>query len=296
MFHGGWSLKQCFKLLDVDALHQVLVVANTMACAQGLAGVAQGQRCNVEESLHLQGQCGQHGLEVDREHGEGFDADGANVLQPGVHAFFFCQFPRLVGVHVFVYAVRQHHGFAQRLGVFAGFVQLLNTDALNPQLAQQRRPIGRNIAQQTVKSLGNKTCRARRDVDVFANQITVDPHHEIFRAELHVFIARVQLGGNVVAQPFGVHAQAEVFERIQPGATALAHLFAVDRQKTMDKHRIGHLAAAEVQHGRPEQGMKRDDVLANEMVLLGGRVGHESVIALRPQLGVASQFDKVVFK
>ena len=46
----------------------------------------------------------------------------------------------------------------------------------------------------------------------------------------------------------------------------------------MHKDRVGHLAAAEVQQGRPEQGVKGDDVLADEVVLLGGRIRHESAI------------------
>jgi len=40
------------------------------------------------------------------------------------------------------------------------------------------------------------------------------------------------------------------------------------------EHRVRRLAAAELQHGRPEQGVEGDDVLADEVELLQRRVGH----------------------
>jgi hypothetical protein len=62
------------------------------------------------------------------------------------------------------------------------------------------------------------------------------------RVEVDVFVAAVELGGNVVAQPLGVHAQAQVLQRVKAGAAALAHLLAVvHRQKAVHKHWLGTL-------------------------------------------------------
>ena len=48
----------------------------------------------------------------------------------------------------------------------------------------------------------------------------------------------------------------------------------------MHKHVIGRFAAAEVQHGGPEQGVEGDDVFADEVVLLQLVEGHVGVVAL----------------
>ena len=46
----------------------------------------------------------------------------------------------------------------------------------------------------------------------------------------------------------------------------------------MHIHLVGRLAAAEVQHGGPEQGVEGDDVFADEMDLLQTWVGHVGVV------------------
>ena len=47
----------------------------------------------------------------------------------------------------------------------------------------------------------------------------------------------------------------------------------------MHKHVVGCFAAAEMQHGGPEQGVEGDDVFADEVVLLQLLVRHVSVVA-----------------
>ena len=137
------------------------------------------------------------------------------------------------------------------------------------QLRQQGVAVGTHRAQLAVKALGNKTRSTRGDVDVFAHQIAVDAGQKIIGIEVDVFVATIELGGQVVAQPLGVHAEFEVLQRVQSSAPALAHLFAVvHREKAMHKHFVGHLAATEFQDGGPKQGVEGDDVFANEVVLL----------------------------
>ena len=64
----------------------------------------------------------------------------------------------------------------------------------------------------------------------------------------------------------------------------------------MHVDRVGHLAAAELQHGRPEQGVEGDDVLANEVHLLCGRVGQEGVELLSAQRRVTGAAHKQVLE
>src|SRR5690554_6598574 len=56
------------------------------------------------------------------------------------------------------------------------------------------------------------------------------------------------------------------------GATGFGHLLAVDRDKTMGPDRRWRSEAGIVQHRRPEQGVEIDDVLAYEVVHLGGGI------------------------
>ncbi len=278
--HRGWRwLEQRVELLHVHALHQVLVGADGVSGAEQLAGVGEGERFDLEEGLHVGRQRGQHRLQVERDQAEGFDAGAAHVLQARVLAFLLGQLPGLVLVDIGVDLVGLQHDFAQGLAVLALGVQIgdLRGDALDR--CQQGRAIGRGGAQLAVKALGDEAGSAGSDVDVLAHQIAVDPQHEVFGVEVDVFVFAAELGRQVVAQPLGVHAELQVLQRVQAGAPALAHLLAVvDGEKAVHKHGVGHLAAAELQHGRPEQRVEGDDVLADEVVLLGGRVGHEGVV------------------
>ena len=198
-------------------------------------------------------------------------------MQAAFHAFFLGQFPGLVGVHVFVDAVGQRHHIPQGLGVVALGQQLGNRGNAVTQVGEQGVAVGRDFAQFAAKTLGDEARRAAGDVDVLADQVRVDAGQEVVGVEVHVLVAAVELGGDVVAQPLGVHAQAQVLERVQAGAAALAHFLAAHRQEAVHEHRVGHLAAREMQHGGPEQGVEGDDVLADEVVLLHLGVGHEGV-------------------
>src|SRR3990167_8904948 len=88
-------------------------------------------------------------------------------------------------------------------------------------------PSAPSVAQLASKALAQETGGTAGDVDEFAHQIAVDARGEVVAVEVDVFHVGVELGGDVVAQPFGVHADAQVLERVQTGATALGHLLAV---------------------------------------------------------------------
>ena len=63
-------------------------------------------------------------------------------------------------------------------------------------------------------------------------------------------------GGDVVAQPPGVHADLQVLERVDAGAAALAHLLAADGNEAVHIHAIRHLVAGELEHRRPEEDVE----------------------------------------
>ena len=202
-------------------------------------------------------------------------------MQALLCAFLFGQLPGLVLINVCVYAVGQRHDFAHHFAEFALGIQRGDGGQRIAQLGKQLRAVCRQGAQLAIKALVDEACRARSDVDVFADQVGIDAQHEVFGVEVDVFVFGRKLGGQVVAQPFGVHLQVQVLERIQPRAAALAHLLAVvDGEKAMHEHVVWHLAAAELEQRRPEQGVERDDVFADEVVLLQIGLGHVGFVVL----------------
>ena len=258
----------------------MLVSANRVARAHALVALRELQRRNVQKRFHLCCQSRQHRLQGEAQQTEGLDAGAAHIVQAGVLAFQLGQLPRLVSVHVFVHAIGQGHGVAQGFGAVAVVQQRFDGWQACVQLGQQRFAIGANRAELAAKALGYETCRTAGDVDVLAHQIRVDACQKIVGVEVDVFIATIELGSQVVAQPLGVHAEFQVLQRVQTGAAALAHLLAVVHgEETMDKYFVGNFAAAELQNGRPKQGVKRDDVFADEVVLLGVVSGHVLVKA-----------------
>ncbi len=127
------------------------------------------------------------------------------------------------------------------------------------------------------EALIQEACGAAGDVDVLAHQVGIDARDEVLGVEIDVLDAAVQLGGDVVAQPFGVQADLEVAQRTDAGTAALAHLLAADGDEAVHEDAVRHLAATELQHRRPEQRVEGDDVLADEMDLLQIGVGQVGV-------------------
>ncbi len=127
------------------------------------------------------------------------------------------------------------------------------------------------------KVLGDEARGPARDVDVLADQIAVHPRDEVVRVEVQILDVRIQLGADVVAQPLRIHSDLEIAQRADAGSARLGHLLARNRDEAMGVDVIGHLVgrARELQHGRPEQRVKVDDVLADEMYLLGVRSGEK---------------------
>ena len=231
------------ELPGFHALHEVPVFADSVAGGQALAGGGKAVKGGIQPLAHAFGQARQHGREQDGEQAKRLNAGGAHVVQAALHAGLLGQLPGLVLIDVFVHAVGQGHDFAHGLAVFAPGQQRGDGRGRILQVAQQGVAICRDFAQPAVKAFGDEAGGASGDVDVFANQIGIDAQHEIFGIEINIFIARRKLGRQVIAQPFGIHAQVQVFERIQPGATAFAHFLAIiDGEKTVNEYTIRRLA------------------------------------------------------
>src|SRR3546814_14886015 len=65
-------------------------------------------------------------------------------------------------------------------------------------------------------------------IDVLADQVAVDAGHEIVGDEIDVFNLAVEFGGEVIAQPFGIHPYVDVAQRGYSGSPAFRHFFPVD--------------------------------------------------------------------
>jgi hypothetical protein len=88
---------------------------------------------------------------------------------------------------------------------------------------------------------------------------------EVVRVEVHVLDVGVELGGDVVAQPLRVHAEFQVASGSMPVPRLLLIFSPVDGDEAVHEDVVRRLAAAEMQHRRPEQGVEVGDVLADEV-------------------------------
>ena len=250
----------------------MLVSVDRVLCAQAVSHVGPCQRRDTKEGLDLGRDRRQHRLEVEGENAEALQRHGADPVQVGVAAVKFGQLPGLLGVDEHVHRVGEFHDAAHRL---AALTRLVERGDLVSCVAQLRHQwIRQGCAIDTpVEALGKEAGAAAGDVDVLADQVAVDAGDEVLQLEIDVLKAGVELGGEVVAQPLRVEALLQVAGGGDEGPTRLAHLLAIHGQKAMGEDVGRRAVAGEVQHGRPEQRVKVEDVLADEVVLLGGAVG-----------------------
>ena len=135
-----------------------------------------------------------------------------------------------------------------------------------------------------LKAFANKAGAAAGDIDEFANKVRVNTRGEVVEVQVDIFNRRSELCGVVVAQVGRVQV-VEVGARHDERATSLRHLLPVDGQETMGIHTCGHAEPGALQHGRPEQGMKVHDVLADEVEHLGVVTGSPVVVEI--EIGAA---------
>src|SRR5690606_35021943 len=124
-------------------------------------------------------------------------------------AYPFGQDPRLGGIEGLVDLVGVRHDLADGAAVFAAF-EIGAYFFSNLQQRLLERGGVAQIGQLAVKVLADEIGRAAGDIDVLADQVAVHARDEIVGIEVQVFDVRVQLGGNVIAHPLGVHADVQV--------------------------------------------------------------------------------------
>ena len=234
------------------------------------------QRGDAQELLHGGRQGRQHRLEIEGQVAEKGERGRADRVQRNGLRPVLRELPRLALVDVLIGEVGELHDLAQRLAELARFVVL-------PDPVRGRRERGFELGAEfrcgelAVEPLADEARAAAGDVHVFADEVRVHPRDEVVGVEVDVLDRRVQLGGDVVAQPLRVHPELEVLERAHPGAARLGHLLAGEGDEAVHVHVVRDAVerAGELEHRRPEQGVEVDDVLADEVDLLGVAGGEE---------------------
>ena len=264
-------------LFHVDALHQVLEGLDRARGGERHGDARPGERFDREEVLDAGGRGGQHGLEVEREQAEAFEGDRGDAVQFGPGLGVLGELPRLFLIDELVDLVGELHYEARGAGELADFEEALDFLGAAADGFKQRILHG-GIVDAALELLEDEARGAAGDVDVLADQVGVDALGEVGLREVDVLDAGVHLGGKVVAEPFGVHAELEVLQRRDAGAAALGHLLAVDGHEAVGVDVIGHAEglAGKVQHGGPEERVEVDDVLADEVDLLRLFVGEDA--------------------
>ena len=128
------------------------------------------------------------------------------------------------------------------------------------------------VLELAIKIFADEVGCAAGDVDVLADQVTVDSGDEILGVEVNVFDLGIELGADVVAQPFRVHADLEVAQWRDAGAATFRHFFTADGDEAVDVQLVRCFATRELEGGWPEEGVEINNVLANEVNLLGAAV------------------------
>ena len=242
--------------------------------------MAQQRLCQFGPVVHRRGQEGfglrgggrQHRLQGGDQHAEQVQALAAHGLQLRVGAFLLGDDPRLDVVDVAVGFVGQGHGQADRRGRVVALVGFTDRrQAVDEALVLRR--IGQLRGQLAVEALADEAGAAAGQVDELADQVGVDAGDEVTQVQVEIVDATAGLGGVVVAQRFRLQAGIEEGTRHHEGAARLAHLGAVHGQVAVDVQAGRRAVAGTVQHRRPEQAVEVDDVLADEVVQLGGGTG-----------------------
>ena len=155
---------------------------------------------------------------------------------------------------------------------------------------QQQFVVHGGIVNFAAEAFEQKAGCAAGDIDVFADQIGVDACDEIIEVQVQIFHAGVEFGREVVAQPFRIHAGLDVGVGGDERAARFTHFRAVHGQKAVGEYVSWRAVTREFQGCRPKQRVEIEDVFANEMVLLGGRIG------LGPFVEIQSFFRAQVFE
>jgi len=132
-----------------------------------------------EEGLGTQGGVRQHRLEAGGQHAKQIQALAAHRLQLGVGAVLFGDHPGLLVVDVAIGLVGQGHQLANCAAVFALGIAGAHLGQGGDKVRVLRR-LGQRLRQLAFETLGDEPGTAAGDVDELADQIGIDPLHEVF--------------------------------------------------------------------------------------------------------------------
>ena len=246
-------------------------------------GVGPAQRLDGQEAFNRGGQLRQHRFERERQQAEGFETDRAGFVQAYRIGRVFSLVPRLGAVDIGIDAVGQFHHLTQRAAIVAAFVQRGDLRQSGTQRVEQRMIHGA-VLHARVETLDQEAGCAAGDVDVFADQIAVDPSDKIIEIQIEIFHRAVELGGKVITQPLGVQAAVDHALRSDKGPARFRHFGAVNREEAVGKNVGRRAMAGKLQHRGPEQRVEIENVLADEMVLLGGGIGRDPLVEIHATL------------
>ena len=271
-------------LFHVDALHQMLEGLNRMLGRERRRHARPEERIDREERFDAFGRSRQNGLQEEREEAEAFERDRAHPMELLGRFGILGELPGLFLIDELVDAVGEFHHEARRTGEFARFVVVLHLVGAFADRFEEGI-VHRGVVHAAFEAFHDEARSTARDVDVLADQVRIDATSEVGLREVDVFDAGIELGGEVVAQPFGVHAELEVLQGRDARTAALRHFFAVHRHEAVCVHMVGRAEglAGKVQHRRPEERVEVDDVLADEVDLLGV-FGREFLLEVEPHL------------
>ena len=165
--------------------------------------------------------------------------------------------------------IGQCHDFTHGLAEFAFLVEIGNAWARFLDFAHQHHVV--QVGTERAAELLHEVAGAAGDVDQLADQVGVHSLGEVFQIQVEIIHPAGEFGGEVVAQVLRAQV-VQIGAGLDEGAAGLGHFGAVHGDKAVAVDGGGFAQPGAVQHGGPEQAMEVDDVLADEMVQLGGGV------------------------
>ena len=178
--------------------------------------------------------------------------------------FVLGQGPRRCDGYFAIDAIGNAHDVAQGAGIVTRLKGLGDGQSAGDGTFEQSLRIG--IDEFSIKEPGEESRATAGNINVFPDQVAIHLGNEILQVQVDIFHRAVEFGRVVVAQVFGIDHVVNIAPRSDESAARLAHLLAVHGEETM-REQFGRCAeTGMLQHCGPEQRVKVEDVLSNEVV------------------------------
>src|SRR5688572_33175521 len=97
-----------------------------------------------------------------------------------------------------------------------------------------------NLTKLSLISILYKSGRSTRNIYIFTDQIAVHSRYKIIGIEVDILDAAIELGRDVVAQPFRIHTDVEVAQRADAGAARFGHFFSANLDEAVHVDVVWH--------------------------------------------------------